>query len=1387
MAKEQFNADIELGGHKIKQVKIDPMSNADRVTLAGTLGVNDKGRAVYDEDDELLYVWTGTVFTVGNLAADWSTITNKPTTFPPSAHTHVEADITDLDKYTQAQVDAALALKVNSSEKGIPAGVATLGIDGKVPTSQLPDSVQGDMTYKGGWNASTNTPTITSGVGENGDFFRVIFAGTTLIDGVSDWQIGDSLIFNEGTGKWEKFDGSGVNSVFGRQGNVTAQAGDYNASKITNDSSVSGTTVKAALDNLDSDKADLVHTHDISDINALETTLNEKLEEITNDGAAGIDLVKTKSGVTQGIKGLLGTNGITIVDSTTYADTVEISGPTPSAALANSDHGSILNVSNTTNQSIAAGATVKVNTWDSNGPSQQGVVPTFSLGRLTISANGTYLLSVLGGVRVSNNVPVDVTLKVYKNGSPLTNFQTTVTLTSTTEEVQFSKTIPITAVAADYFELFISHSGALTTSILIRDSVLLASKQDVANGFATWGNISGTLSNQTDLQAALDAKATLSHTHVEADITDLDKYTQAEVDSFLSGKAALVHTHTSTEVTNSSTVSGATVTAALDWLKNNGGAWGTITGILSNQTDLQAALDAKLNAALKGAINGVAELDGSGRIPVNQLPTSVMEYKGVWNANTNSPALSSGVGTNGDYYLIGTAGTTSLDGESDWGIGDAVIFNGTLGQWQKVGRDDLVTSVFGRVGVITAQAGDYDASQIDNDSTVSGATVKDALDNLFNSKISEVVEDTTPQLGGNLDLNGNDINGTGNVDITGNVIADIVKLRGGVGTQGEMSWSVDEETVQLVMDGTTLHIGQDTFVHARNNTDSIITKGTAVYATGTLGASGRITVAPMIADGSIPGRYFIGLAAEDIAIGADGQVMTFGKIRQVDTSTFNDGDVLWLSDTVPGGLTTTQPTAPNLKIATAFVIHAANNGTLMVRAEQGNDLHSDQRVQVSGLTDGDVLTWSNANQRWENEQPVDTNFANTNLTLTGNRTHNLNGNSLNINNGATNVFTINEFNDVIARGKGTTNNNIIGFNTARSLTSSDVTILGDLAGQSLTTGGNNVLLGRSAGQGLTTGPSNVMIGRDAGLSLTTISESVFIGRDAGRNIPGTPNRSVVIGAQAMRDGGGTDNTAIGNQALLGGGTQFNVAVGALAGSTNVGGGTNVFIGYNAQPLSDTNFGSIVIGGSSVGYGSNTAVLGASTITLTRLRGRVEMNQITSQPTITDNSSYAIWFNSGNPTIRLKNNLGVESNITLWNNNNDGAGSGLDADLLDGVQGANYLQKTSNFLSKTFTLEAPTASDDITIFRTDVAITVVEVIAVSVGTTPSTTYQLKHSTDRDAAGSNLTTSSTTTSKTTGDIATLSVAAIPANSWIWLETTAASGTNVKLTIDIRYTID
>lgn len=59
-----------------------------------------------------------------------------------------------------------------------------------------------------------------------------------------------------------------------------------------------------------------------------------------------------------------------------------------------------------------------------------------------------------------------------------------------------------------------------------------------------------------------------------------------------------------------------------------------------------------------------------------------LNYKGTWNAATNTPTLSSGVGTKGDYYVVSVAGNTNLDGITLWDVGDWAVFNGSI--WQKV-------------------------------------------------------------------------------------------------------------------------------------------------------------------------------------------------------------------------------------------------------------------------------------------------------------------------------------------------------------------------------------------------------------------------------------------------------------------------------------------------------------------------------------------------------------------------------------------------------------------------------------------------------------------------------------------------------------------------------
>jgi hypothetical protein len=186
-------------------------------------------------------------------------------------------------------------------------------------------------------------------------------------------------------------------------------------------------------------------------------------------------------------------------------------------------------------------------------------------------------------------------------------------------------------------------------------------------------------------------------------------------------------------------------------------------------------------------------------------------------------------------------------------------------------------------------------------------------------------------------------------------------------TQGTMSWDTDHNTVQLVMNGTTGRVLEDVFYIAKNQTGSTIPKGTVVRADGTLGASGRIKIAPFLADGTYPSEYLMGVTAEAILDGTDGMVVHFGQIRNVNTSAYTDGTILYASTTSAGGYTTTQPTAPNNIIEVAIVIHAASNGVLQVRPTIGSNINSDEGVLITTPSNGQVLTYNSTSLLWENQ------------------------------------------------------------------------------------------------------------------------------------------------------------------------------------------------------------------------------------------------------------------------------------------------------------------------------------------------------------------------------------------------------------------------------------
>ena len=156
-------------------------------------------------------------------------------------------------------------------------------------------------------------------------------------------------------------------------------------------------------------------------------------------------------------------------------------------------------------------------------------------------------------------------------------------------------------------------------------------------------------------------------------------------------------------------------------------------------TATQTALDLKQDLSEKGQANGYASLDGGGKVPVSQLPNSIMEYQGTWDADTNTPTLASGTGSPGDVYRVSVAGTAlSLTFE----VGDYVIYNGST--WEKSDTTDSVASVNGYTGNVVLDSEDVGLGNVDNTSDAN-KPVSTATQTALDGKEDTITAGTTSQ------------------------------------------------------------------------------------------------------------------------------------------------------------------------------------------------------------------------------------------------------------------------------------------------------------------------------------------------------------------------------------------------------------------------------------------------------------------------------------------------------------------------------------------------------------------------------------------------------------------------------------------------------------------
>lgn len=316
----------------------------------------------------------------------------------------------------------------------------------------------------------------------------------------------------------------------------------------------------------------------------------------------------------------------------------------------------------------------------------------------------------------------------------------------------------------------------------------------------------------------------------------------------------------------------------------NGG--GTSQGVLDTLTSLQN----QINALVEG-----------------------LSYQGNWNASTNTPTLASGVGTQGYFYIVSVAGSTNIDGITDWQPGDWIIFNGSIWQkidqsWATAGANSNITSLSGITGGISTP--DY----IEFDTTYA-----------------------TTLTAGRLGWNGNNTLGIGMSG--GNIVQEI---------------------------------GLQTYIYGKAS--SAITKGQLIMKTGANGSSGVVTFAPTSA-GITNNSDIIGIAAESISLNGFGYIMSSGNLRGFDTTgtssgeTWTDGDILYYSPSGGGLMTKVKPQAPNVKVEVAIVTNAGSggSGSVVVEIIHGSTLGgTDSNAQINTPSNGQILTYDGGNGYWKN-------------------------------------------------------------------------------------------------------------------------------------------------------------------------------------------------------------------------------------------------------------------------------------------------------------------------------------------------------------------------------------------------------------------------------------
>jgi len=719
-----------------------------------------------------------------------------------ASHAAGQSDPLTLSQSQITGLTGALTGKQDTSAKNQPNGYAGLDVLGRIPSSQLPISA---LEFKGGWNASTNTPNLNLPyAGTAGDTYSVTVAGTRDLGGGSKaYATGDRLLY----------DGSGW--VHEENTDEVGALGDVFYATHTSADHPQIATAQAAADaaqsDIDDHLLDLANPHQVSaadvglgnvpDYDWTAPGIEQVHASRYSSGTGGATNTVQNGGPAGGVENT-GDNVNAVLQLISQAEATVLgraigAGAGRPVALNQAEIQAIVGAASVPDASTTVKGKVELATDGESAPDVvvQGNDSRLSnprtplahdigsaahIGTLTDALHGTRgggtqhaaaTTSVAGFLSATDKVRIDAMADNATN-TPL----------SATAPVSVTKATASAGVATQAARQDHKHDVSTAapsgTAVQIGNTASEGSATTLARSDHSHTVAAGTPVNVTKAANSAGAATTFARSDHKHDVTTATAGTITVGAAAAEGSATSLsrsdHTHALTapaapaDVTRAAASAGVATTVARSDHKhdvatataveltdatngagsgsslalanhthahgNRGGGTlhaaavagvssGFMTGAMATQlaatdaagtarpptahaashgsgqsdpltlsqsqiTGLTGALTGKQDTSAKNQPSGYAGLDVSGKILASQLPVSVMEFKGGWNANTNTPDINAGAKDQGDIWVVTVAGTTNLSGITDWGVGDHALYDGSA--WVKVDNSDSV-------------------------------------------------------------------------------------------------------------------------------------------------------------------------------------------------------------------------------------------------------------------------------------------------------------------------------------------------------------------------------------------------------------------------------------------------------------------------------------------------------------------------------------------------------------------------------------------------------------------------------------------------------------------------------------------------------------------------